>query len=468
MGGAGAGGASGGEPTCLIKKGELCDPAKGFCAADLTCAEIENGEHRCFGKLVFRGEVTSTADGSPIDQAQVLAIDDKGVAKSDVAISNAKGDYELEVPAVRKTDGSLVEAKFTLRGAAENFQPFPSGIRVALPIEVTDAKASGDLYVLQSTLTDIGLIPLPAGERTTISGKVTPLAGAKAGEVGGVLVVATGTDGKAYSAITDRSGKYTIFNVPAGDYQVHAYAADLQVAAGTATVAKTPVTGVNLAQQDSGTATVTGNIQIVNAPGGSLTSVILVVADTFDPNAARGEVPRGLRDPASGPPNVSGAFTITGVPAGKYVVLAAYENDGLVRDPDTNIAGTGFVTVDVMPGATTVAVSSSFKVTGALAVISPGKDGPEAVTDKPVLTWQRDTSVQWYDVHVFDAFGTDVWSQLNYVSSADPVTLQYAGPLDPGMYYQFRVTSWRQPGGKAASAISATEDLLGVFYKPAP
>jgi hypothetical protein len=33
----------------------------------------------------------------------------------------------------------------------------------------------------------------------------------------------------------------------------------------------------------------------------------------------------------------------------------------------------------------------------------------------------------------------------------------------PGMYYQFRATSWRMPGG-TAGPISNTEDLRGVFY----
>ena len=36
------------------------------------------------------------------------------------------------------------------------------------------------------------------------------------------------------------------------------------------------------------------------------------------------------------------------------------------------------------------------------------------------------------------------------------------------MFYQFRVTSFREPGGGGRSAISTTEDLKGVFYLPAP
>jgi hypothetical protein len=34
------------------------------------------------------------------------------------------------------------------------------------------------------------------------------------------------------------------------------------------------------------------------------------------------------------------------------------------------------------------------------------------------------------------------------------------------MYYQFRVTAWRQPGMSDAAPISTTEDLRGVFFSP--
>jgi hypothetical protein len=36
------------------------------------------------------------------------------------------------------------------------------------------------------------------------------------------------------------------------------------------------------------------------------------------------------------------------------------------------------------------------------------------------------------------------------------------------MFYQFRVWSFRAPGGGSRSSISATEDLKGVFYLLGP
>jgi len=51
------------------------------------------------------------------------------------------------------------------------------------------------------------------------------------------------------------------------------------------------------------------------------------------------------------------------------------------------------------------------------------------------------------------------------VSGSEQVELPYAGPaLEPGMYYQFRATSWRETGGGGERLyISRTEDLRGVF-----
>jgi len=295
------------------------------------------------------------------------------------------GNYDLAVPTVRKDDGSPVSAKFTLRAAAQDYQAFPSGVRVALPIDVEDATEMDERYVVENALTTVDLIPLEDAERSMISGSIVGLEGADDGATAGVLVVATGADG-AVSGVTDKAGAFTIFNVPAGDYELKAYGSDIQVESKSVSVPAEPLTDVELMQLDQATTTVSGSVQIVNASGGSMTSVILVVEDTFDPNAARGEVPRGLRAPKTGDPNVSGSFSIAGVPNGKYVVLAAYENDDLVRDPDTNISGTDFVHLEVTGSATTIAISDSFKVTEALATIAPGVDGPEAVSEKPILT----------------------------------------------------------------------------------
>lgn len=447
-------------------EGSVCSPETAHCDDDLTCAPVSDGEHRCFGRLVLRGDVFDTADNAPLESAHVIALDVEGTAVTNVAVTDGDGNYLLDVPVMRNEDGSPVATSFTLQGSAHDHQPFPSGVRVALPIHTAEAQLEGRLYVIDNALTRIGLIPLEPADRFSIAGSVVGLSESSA--IGGALVVATGDTG-SFSAITDHSGSFRIFNVLDGNYALQAYAAGLQVESADVSVEGGEVTGIELKELDQGTTTVTGNVQIVDAPGGSVTSVILAVADTFDVDAARGEVPRGLRAPKSGPVSITGEFTIEGVPAGRYVVLAAYENDGLVRDIDSGIAGTDLVYIDVTADQETLAVSQSFKVTAALETFAPGVDAAEAVTSKPMLTWQDDASESFYEVRVFDAFGEEVWNALNLpaVSGSSTVSVQYEGPLEPGMYYQFRATSWRQVASQPASIVSSTEDLRGVFYLPA-
>jgi hypothetical protein len=216
-----------------------------------------------------------------------------------------------------------------------------------------------------------------------------------------------------------------------------------------------------LSARTDGLATVSGSVNIVNGGGASSTSVILVVESTFVENTARGEAPAGLR---AAP--VTNAFTIEDVPPGRYVVLAAFENDGLVRDPDTSIGGTSIVHIEVVEGQTQVDLPESFKVTGALAVVSPGASTIEIVTDAaPTFAWADDSSEDGYELDVYDAFGTLVHeADIARVSGAANVTYTWTGAsLTPGMVYQFRATSFHDDRTGGRVYISRTEDLRGVF-----
>jgi hypothetical protein len=194
---------------------------------------------------------------------------------------------------------------------------------------------------------------------------------------------------------------------------------------------------------------------------------VLVPASVFNEDLERGPVPFGLRDPDPPAPvtDLMGAFRLDGVPSGTYKVLAAFENDDLVRDPDSSIAGTAIQEVNVTLGQTTT-VDTAFKITAALDVVGPGAEEPEAVMDTPTFIWADDSSEDFYELVVFDALGELVWEQpmLPGVSGSATVEVPYGGPaLTPGMYYQFRATSFRNPPGGAV-AVSRTEDLRGVFY----
>jgi hypothetical protein len=311
--------------------------------------------------------------------------------------------------------------------------------------------ASGDPLHLESSATDIGMIELSNTTGLgTITGKVLAV------HPGGTLVVAGGATmtGGGATGIADYDGSYTVFNVPAGNVAVDGYKAGLQLDGTTADVNADAVTaGVDLSAIGDATAVVTGKVEIVNPGMGTDTSIILVVDETFVQNAARGEAPPGMR---AFP--VAGDFSIGGVPDGNYVVLAAFENDFLVRDPDVSIGGTALVRITV--AGSDVAIAESFKVTGALDVVSPDKE--EVVTGVPSFVWRDDSGEDHYQIRVFDAFGTLVWEDLAIpgVSGSMNVTVPYGGPaLQSGLLYQFRAVSIKLSG----APISITEDLRGVF-----
>lgn len=411
------------------------------CQAGEVCEQIVGGTSGCFAPVTIEGKVVEAADPSkPIGGAHVVARDGDGAAIGNVAISADDGTYSLAVPAPRDADGHPASQHYTLRADAAGWTTFPTGLRVALPIDVKEA--TGSPPVVANAATTIALEAL-AGSFGSISGAV------KADHPGGTLVVAGSASG-----VADASGAYTIFNVPAGGYDVHGYAAGVQLSSPHAEVkAGAETTGIDLAASNAPLGRVSGSINLVDAPGAGSTSVVLALEDTFNAGLERGEVPRGLR---AG--DVTSSFSIDGVPDGKYVILAAFENDGLVRDPDTSIAGTATLHVTVA-GAPVDA--GNFKVTGALDVVSPGANGAEPVSGTPTFTWADDASEDHYVVQVFDTLGAEIWKDENVpsVKGAKTVSVTYAGPaLTTGQYYQFRATSM-----KGATALSRTEDLKGVF-----
>lgn len=413
------------------------------CAQGLACELVTGGKPACFEPVSVKGKVFDALNNQPIEGAHVVARDANDAAVSSVAITAADGSYALRVPAERSADGKVVDAKLTLRADAKAYAGFPKAPRVAIPFSLSEA--AGKPLVVQTANTDIGLIPLPdASQFGIVSGKVI------APKPGGTLVVAGNATG-----IADLNGLYTVFNVPSGMVEVNGYAAGLNLDSKAVTVAAgQTVPNVDLIDNNKPTSRISGKISIVNASGGATTSIVLAVEETFVENAARGEVPKGLRVG-----NISGDWAIDGVPDGKYVVLAAFENDGLVRDPDTSIGGTQIVHIQV--AGADQALSESFKVTGALAVISPGAEMIEKVSGAVTLSWEDDSSEDEYLVKLFDALGNDVWTkQGNFdPGGSKPVTLPYDGPaLLPGMIYQFRATSI-----KGGVPISSTEDLKGVF-----
>jgi hypothetical protein len=438
---------------------DTCDPvANTGCEGGLTCELVSDGDPACFRPLYVRGDVFDLGDDAPVMGARVVALDVNGSPTTSVAITDVMGEYSLQVAAERNADGVPVDADVTLRVDARGYQTFPSGIRQAIPISLDTALATDEEFAVDSALTRVGLIELPAGSGTaSISGTV---------EVpdsrNGVLVVAetANTPGSGFTAIADTDGNYTIFNLPAAAYAVTAYSRGSNYTPGNVTLTAGQAATLNLNLSDADASDVSGSVILVE--GAPATSVILVVASTFNNTLQRGETPPGLRAPDPGIlPNIGGPWTITGVPAGRYAVLAAFENDGSVRD-QSGIGGTALVFIDVVAGQPLAA--GEFKVTKSLTTVGPGANAPESITGNPTLTWLKDPSSKDYHVQVFNALGETVMD--HHTLDGAIVSVAYAGtPLVGGMYYQFRVTSY-DDASPTPFPIANTEDLRGVFFLP--
>jgi hypothetical protein len=450
--------------------GDSCTPSdEEPCVEGLSCEPLASGEGSvCGGVVELRGMVIDALDETPIEGARVIALDDTKAPVSDVAVSDAEGMYSLPISIPRDSDGNpSTTITLTLTASARDYQLYPSGLQPAFPVSTSDIMAAEDdpddetddhLSYIENASTTVGLLPLDETGGFTVSGRVAT----EEDETGGTLVVADG--GSGTYTIADRSGAFTLFNVSAGANTIRGYRGGLQIVPEMLDI-DADVEDVVLELAGTGLSAVNGSVNIVNAPGGSLTSVVLVPSALFNEAFEFGPVPFGLRAPEPGvAPNVSSGWTIPDVPEGTYKVLAAYENDFLVRDPDSSIAGTDILEITVVAGQD-VDLADSFKVTEALAVIGPGAEDPEEVTGTPTFEFADDSSEDRYEVVVHDALGNEIWrdDQVPGVSGSATVTVQYGGPaLTPGMYYRFQATSWKD-GNPAPAPISRTEDLRGVF-----
>jgi hypothetical protein len=439
-----------GDPACFCSVDRQTGCPDGLaCEVIVDATGPEGIAADCFPPVTLGGRVIDLATGAPVEAARVVARDANNAAVSGIAVTDSEGYYELMVPTPRTSDGALAANPVTLRADAAGYVTFPRPPRSAVPVD--PGMASGDPLFLQSSATDIALIALPDDTGLgTVTGTVN------ADRPRGTVVVAGGTqaDGGGVTGIADFDGTYTVFNVPAGNVAVRGYKAGLQLEGNTADVPAGGIAeGVNLETLGLATAVVSGKVEIVNPGDGDDTSVILVVEETFDSVFKSGEAPPGLRVG-----QVRGDFRFEGVPDGNYVALAAFENDFLVRDPDTAIGGTAIVRLTVSGGDTPL--TQSFKVTGSLDVVSPDRE--EVVTGTPTFIWGDDSGEDHYEIVVYDAFGNLVWEDLAIpgVSGSATVEVPYGGPaLEPGTLYQFRATSIKNGG----TPLAQTEDLRGVF-----
>jgi hypothetical protein len=196
----------GGDPKCFcsLDSSAGCDADK-----NLFCEATANGNNGCYAPLYIAGKVFDMNTGGPIEGARVVARNANNEAQSGVAVTNAAGEYNLRVTAIRNEDGTpaTTNPAITLRADASGYQTFPTPPRIALAVEITTA--AGDPLPVKTTTTDIGLFPL------SVSGS------ARRGDGGrrAARHVGRGRRHREYRRWRDGrgglGGTYAVFNVPA-------------------------------------------------------------------------------------------------------------------------------------------------------------------------------------------------------------------------------------------------------------
>lgn len=435
------------------KSCKLDDPRS--CTGGKVCEPVEgSAKAACFAPVVVEGRVFELGEDLGLEGAHVVAEASTGHPVGELVLSGTDGAYTLRIPSVRRgKEGLPVGQTIKLRAAARDHAPFPSGVRMALPIDTSKAIREDGAWVVRGAATDLGLELLPEEllGLPSISGR------AERGSPDAILVAAEPVvrTGATVTGHADSKGNYTLFNVQPGSYSVQAYQKGSNFDGATVEVVDTDLAGVDIARSDRAAGTVTGDVSIV--AGNGVTTVVMALESTFDEEMSRGVLVPGLRAPEPGiAPNVAGAFSIPGVPDGNYVVLAAFENDGLVRDPDPDIAGTQIQRLRVENGV--ASIQPSFKVTSAIRMIGPGAGGfDEEIPGAPTFEWQAYPSAKNYLLELYDTFGNPVWE-----TTVTGTRVPYDGSeeLTPGIPYQWRLTAF----GNAGNPISLSEDLLGVFH----
>jgi hypothetical protein len=436
---------------CSSGNCDLFDPTS--CDPGLVCDPVINDPNpHCFPPVEVVGTVVDATNGRGIATAEVTAFDNLGAPASVLTFSGKDGTFTLRIPSFREdTKGTPHAFPMMLFANAKDHLPYGAGVQNAPLIDTGLAveKSPGLPWELTVPQTTLRLLPAPAALQNQFL--INGAAQITQGELG--ILVTAESNGKAVSAtFADGLGNFTLFNVPPGSYAIQAYASGLNYVGVSLNVVNSSIDGVGIGISTVGPATMNGNVAVPPGDGG--TSVNLFLESTYDPNLGRGLSPFGLRAPAMGsPPNISGTFSIAGVPDGRWAVVPGVENDGWVRAPGD--AGVGHLVVtNSSPDS-----SPSLAVVGAVQLVSPGGgDAVDSASATPTFIWTAYPGATSYSLVLADSFGNPI--AYNPTLGAGDTQVTYDGPaLVTGALYQWHLTALDGSG----APISQSEDLKGLF-----
>ncbi len=326
----------------------------------------------------------------------------------------------------------------------------------------------------QLTQSDAAMFPFSTSNAGWIVGKVT----SSGSRVQGALVVATDGQNKiAFSTSSDQNGDYSIFNIPAGSFNVQAYLASYNSSSALAAVTTgVGTTGINIDLQKNGNATLSGSIRnlAIDNKDVDITLVHPITKETIP----------GLTTSTS---NL--VYSLANIPNGIFIARASYKNDMRVMDPD-RIAKFGEPVVTVSGGSCSPS-TLTFDVTGPVTLNAPTNSlsttVPIAASTKPTFQWTPYPSTTDYVIEVMDAStGQVVWggfdksgplpvkkiiipsSQTSIVYNANATAT--IADLVPGKIYRWRIYASKNDVTSSTgwTLISSSEDQVGLIKIVAP
>jgi len=398
----------------------------------------------------LKGIVKDASTSSALENVSVIVFNaDNNSAIGQTLKTNASGEFST----------SLAPGNYFVKLSRQGYYPVPPASLEAVPFSIT---------ANQLTQSDAEMFPSPGTGTGWITGTVTN--GTTA--VQGALVVATDLQNKfAFSTSTDVNGGYSIFNVPAGSYNVQAYLASYNTNSIAASVtSNTTATGINISVQKTAAGTLSGSIRNLAAENKDV-DIALVHPLTKE------TVP-GLTTTTSGL-----NYSLANIPNGVFIARATYKNDFRVMDPD-RIAKFGEPVVTVSGGAASPA-TLTFDITGTVTLNSPSNTVsntvPVSSTNKPVFQWTAYPSTSDYVIEVMDAStGQVVWGGFDKSASlpvkkitipSSSTSIMYnsdakalINELVAGKIYRWRIYASKndQNSPTGWTLISTSEDQVGL------
>lgn len=391
---------------------------------------------------VVKGVVTDGGTAAALDNVKIIVFESNSNNPVASVATGADGAYSVE----------LIPGSYYLKLYRQNYDHVPPRNISPVPFTVV---LSGEL----ENPVSMNLSEVQNGGY--IQGKVQE---AEKG-VAGVLVTGE-KDGKGFSAVSDAAGDYFLYNLPAGTYKVKAWIAGYESEEKSVNVTSGAGTSENLALTKGATGSVTGTLSFLASTA--------VEVDVTLTHPLTGEAVPGLNT------KTSSDYSITNVPAGKYLARATYQNDERVVDPDW-IVKFGEPFAEVAGGE----VNRDFSLTNSVKLNAPTNPAssiaPVEINETtPAFSWTAYSSASDYVIEVSDANGNVIWGGIDFnqtlpvkrvtiPSSQTTAVFNFDNTatknLEPGKVYRWKVYASKNDTKSETGwkLISVSEDQMGLF-----